>query len=111
MILLTWHSASGRRTRGIVRRVVAIGRARKETGDSVRKIAARFGVDPSTVQRICRPLDGTGVVQILIHIPIVHDSEIPLKPSKHSTMVPKQTTVADIRAARRFAERPDADRV
>jgi hypothetical protein len=44
-------------------------------------------------------LHGTGVVQILIHIPIVHDSEIPLKPSKRSTMVPKQTTVADIRAA------------
>ena len=30
-------------------------KARKETGDSVRKIAARFGVDPSTVQRISRP--------------------------------------------------------
>jgi phosphopantothenoylcysteine synthetase/decarboxylase len=25
------------------------------TGDSVRKIAARFGIDPSTVQRIARP--------------------------------------------------------
>ena len=29
--------------------------------DSVRKIAARFGLDPSTVQRISRPLNGTGV--------------------------------------------------
>jgi hypothetical protein len=29
--------------------------------DGVRKIAARFGVDPSTVQRISRPFDGAGV--------------------------------------------------
>jgi DNA invertase Pin-like site-specific DNA recombinase len=43
------------------RRISAALKARKETGDSVRKIAARFGVDPSTVQRISRPLDGTGV--------------------------------------------------
>jgi hypothetical protein len=27
----------------------------------VRKIAKRFGVDPGTVQRISRPLDGTGL--------------------------------------------------
>jgi DNA invertase Pin-like site-specific DNA recombinase len=27
----------------------------------VRKIAARFGVNPSTVQRISRPFDGAGV--------------------------------------------------
>jgi DNA invertase Pin-like site-specific DNA recombinase len=43
------------------RRISVALKARKETGDSVRKIAARFGVDPSTVQRISRPLDGTGV--------------------------------------------------
>ena len=36
-------------------RILAALKARKETGDSVRKIAARFGVDPSTVQRISRP--------------------------------------------------------
>jgi DNA invertase Pin-like site-specific DNA recombinase len=36
-------------------RIVAALKARKDTGDSVRKIAARFGVDPSTVQRISRP--------------------------------------------------------
>ena len=37
-------------------RILAALKARKETGDSVRKIASRFGVDPSTVQRISRPL-------------------------------------------------------
>ena len=45
----------------VERRIIAALKARKETGDSVRKIAARFGVDPSTVQRISRPLDGAGV--------------------------------------------------
>jgi hypothetical protein len=30
--------------------------------EGVRKIAARFGVDPSTVQRISRPFDDAGVV-------------------------------------------------
>ena len=35
--------------------IAAALKARKQTGDSVRKIAARFGVDPSTVQRISRP--------------------------------------------------------
>jgi len=45
----------------IERRISVALKARKETGDSVRKIAARFGVDPSTVQRISRPLDGIGV--------------------------------------------------
>jgi DNA invertase Pin-like site-specific DNA recombinase len=35
----------------IERRISMALKARKETGDSVRKIAARFGVDPSTVQR------------------------------------------------------------
>jgi len=43
------------------RSISAALKARKETGDSVRKIAARFGIDPSTVQRISRPLDGAGV--------------------------------------------------
>ena len=38
-------------------RILAALKARKETGDSVRKIAARFGVDPSTVQRISRPFE------------------------------------------------------
>ena len=45
----------------IERRISAALKARKEIGDSVRKIAARFGLDPSTVQRISRPLNGTGV--------------------------------------------------
>ena len=45
----------------IERRISVALKARKETGDSVRKIAARFGVDPSTVQRISRPLDGAGL--------------------------------------------------
>jgi DNA invertase Pin-like site-specific DNA recombinase len=40
-------------------RILAALKARKETGDSVRKIAARFGVAPSTVQRISRPFDGS----------------------------------------------------
>jgi DNA invertase Pin-like site-specific DNA recombinase len=31
---------------------------RKRTGEGVRGIAKRFGVDPSTVQRIARPFDG-----------------------------------------------------
>ena len=38
-------------------RISAALKARNDTGDSVRKIAARFGVDPSTVQRISRPLE------------------------------------------------------
>jgi transposase len=47
---------------GVRRRVSVALKAPKETGDSVRKIAARFGLDPSTVQRISRPpLDGAGV--------------------------------------------------
>jgi DNA invertase Pin-like site-specific DNA recombinase len=37
------------------KRILAALEARKETGDSVRKIARRFGIDPSTVQRISRP--------------------------------------------------------
>jgi DNA invertase Pin-like site-specific DNA recombinase len=37
-------------------RILAALKARTETGDSVRKIASRFGVDPSTVQRISHPL-------------------------------------------------------
>jgi transposase-like protein len=43
----------------IERRISVALKACKETGDSVRKIAARFGVDPSTVQRISRPLGQT----------------------------------------------------
>ncbi len=35
-------------------RISAALNSRRNTGDSVRKIAARFGVDPSTVQRISR---------------------------------------------------------
>jgi transposase len=38
-------------------RISAALKARKDTGDSVRKIAARFGVDASTAQRISRPFD------------------------------------------------------
>ena len=38
-------------------RILAALTARKDTGDSVRKIAARFGIDSSTVQRISRPFD------------------------------------------------------
>ncbi len=40
----------------IEKRILEALRARKETGDSVRKIAARFELDPSTVQRIASPL-------------------------------------------------------
>jgi hypothetical protein len=43
----------------IEQRIHAALKARKETGDSVRKIAARFGIDPSTVQRISRPFDAS----------------------------------------------------
>jgi DNA invertase Pin-like site-specific DNA recombinase len=39
----------------VEQRISAALKARKDTGDSVRKIAARFGVDASTVQRIARP--------------------------------------------------------
>jgi DNA invertase Pin-like site-specific DNA recombinase len=42
----------------VERRISAALKARKNTGDSVRKIAARFGVDASTVQRIARPFVG-----------------------------------------------------
>jgi DNA invertase Pin-like site-specific DNA recombinase len=38
-------------------RILAALKARKDTGDSVRRIAARFGIDSSTVQRISRPFD------------------------------------------------------
>jgi DNA-binding MarR family transcriptional regulator len=31
-----------------------------ERTEGVRKIAARFGVDPSTVQRISRPFENSG---------------------------------------------------
>ena len=38
-------------------RILAALKAPDRT-EGVRKIAARFGVDPSTVQRISRPFDG-----------------------------------------------------
>jgi DNA invertase Pin-like site-specific DNA recombinase len=40
------------------KRILDALKARKTTGDSVRKIAARFGVAASTVQTISRPFDG-----------------------------------------------------
>ena len=40
------------------KRILAALNARKTTGDSVRKIAARFGVAASTVQTISRPFAG-----------------------------------------------------
>ena len=43
------------------RRILAVLKTPGRT-DGVRKIAKRFGVDPSTVQRISRPLAGEGVV-------------------------------------------------
>jgi DNA invertase Pin-like site-specific DNA recombinase len=43
------------------KRIQAALNERKRTGEGVRGIAKRFGVDPSTVQRISRPFDGAGV--------------------------------------------------
>ena len=40
------------------KRILDALNARKDTGDSVRKIAARFGVAASTVQTISRPFAG-----------------------------------------------------
>jgi DNA invertase Pin-like site-specific DNA recombinase len=37
--------------------ILAALNERKRTGEGVRGIAKRFGVDPSTVQRISRPFD------------------------------------------------------
>jgi DNA invertase Pin-like site-specific DNA recombinase len=37
------------------KRILAALNERKRTGEGVREIAKRFGVDPSTVQRISRP--------------------------------------------------------
>jgi DNA invertase Pin-like site-specific DNA recombinase len=39
------------------KRILAALSERKRTGEGVRGIAKRFGVDPSTVQRISRPFD------------------------------------------------------
>jgi hypothetical protein len=39
-------------------RINAALKVRKDTGDSVRKIAVRFGVNASTVRRIARPFVG-----------------------------------------------------
>jgi hypothetical protein len=41
-------------------RILAAIKAPERT-DGVRKIAKRFGVDPGTVQRISRPLGGSGL--------------------------------------------------
>jgi predicted site-specific integrase-resolvase len=49
-VVMAWSMAPD-----IEKRISAALKARHDTGDSVRKIAARFGVDPSTVQRISRP--------------------------------------------------------
>jgi DNA invertase Pin-like site-specific DNA recombinase len=43
------------------KRILDALNARKTTGDSVRKIAARFGVAASTVQTISRPFVGAAV--------------------------------------------------
>jgi putative DNA-invertase from lambdoid prophage Rac len=40
------------------KRILAALNERKRAGEGVRGIAKRFGVDPSTVQRISRPFDG-----------------------------------------------------
>jgi hypothetical protein len=40
------------------KRIQAALNERNRTGEGVRGIAKRFGVDPSTVQRIARPFDG-----------------------------------------------------
>jgi hypothetical protein len=40
------------------KRICAALNERKQTGEGVRKIAKRFRVNPSTVQRISRPFDG-----------------------------------------------------
>ena len=45
---------------GLEQRILAALKAPGRT-EGVRKIAARFGVDPSTVQRISRPFDGASV--------------------------------------------------
>ena len=39
------------------KRILEALKARGRTGEGVRKIAERFGVNPSTVQRISRPFD------------------------------------------------------
>ena len=39
------------------KRILEALKARDRTGEGVRKIAERFGVNPSTVQRISRPFD------------------------------------------------------
>jgi DNA invertase Pin-like site-specific DNA recombinase len=41
-------------------------KARATTGEGVRKIAARFGVDPSTVQRISRPFEGASAASVSV---------------------------------------------
>ena len=45
---------------GLEQRILAALKAPGRT-EGVRKVAARFGVDPSTVQRISRPFDGASV--------------------------------------------------
>ena len=52
------HLGRPRIAADVEQRISAALKARKDTGDSVRKIAARFGLDASTVQRISRPFVG-----------------------------------------------------
>jgi DNA invertase Pin-like site-specific DNA recombinase len=47
----------GRPRTDLEKRIIAALHQRKQTGEGVRKIAKRFGVNPSTVQRISRPFD------------------------------------------------------
>jgi hypothetical protein len=48
-------------------RILATLKTRKQNGDSVRKIAAQFGVDPSAIQRISRPLYGAWPHEAMSH--------------------------------------------
>ena len=56
--MLQTERAAGRVAPDLEKRILDALKARKTTGDSVRKIAARFGVAASTVQTISRPFAG-----------------------------------------------------